>query len=234
MRELIRPILPGFVRKGVWKYRIYRDLFHFAVQQRRLDFQIGDQPWLDDDSSAVFLGMLEDSMSYLEYGSGGSTVLAAKLNKPFVSVDTDRYFLEGVRRKIGKLGPNQHLEHGNIGWTKQYGCPVFERPSARRQKMWKAYAEIPWRHVKEGLLPDLVMVDGRFRVAAALISCVHLANSPTSRIVVDDYVMRPYYHAIENYAQLVGMAGRMAIFKAPSTSSLDIQEAIERYSLDWR
>ncbi len=233
-RESMKPILPGYIQKGVQKYRDSKDLFHFIVRQRWLGYEVSDQPWLDEGSSAVFLQMIENSKSYLEYGSGGSTVLAAKLNKPFISVDTDPYFLEAVRRKIGKLAANQHLEHWNIGWTREWGCPVFQTPSARNSKRWKAYADIPWRYVEKGLLPDTVMVDGRFRVAAALTSCVHLVNAPDSRILVDDYIMRPHYHAIADYAELIDIRGRMAIFKPPSTCSQDIQEAIDRYSLDWR
>jgi hypothetical protein len=177
--------------------------------------------------------MLAGSSRYLEYGSGGSTVLAAKLGKPFVSVDTDPYFLRAVRRKIGKLASNQHLEHANIGWTKHFGCPFFENPSPQRKKRWKAYAEIPWRYV-EGLPPDLVMVDGRFRVASALTSCRHLAGAPGSVIVVDDYVDRPHYHIIEQYAELDCIIGRMAMFKPKHRNCLHLQEAIDRFSCDWR
>jgi hypothetical protein len=226
--------LSGLVRARLSKYRTYWELVHFAAQHGWLDFEIGDRPWLDEESSAVFLRMLEDSRSYLEYGGGGSTVLAAKLNKSFVSVDTDQHFLAAVRRKIGHLAPCQHLVHANIGWTRLCGEPLFKSSNARRRKRWKAYVEIPWRYVENGSLPDLVMVDGRFRVAAALTSCVHLMNFPDSRVVVDDYAARPHYHAIEDHARLVGMAGRMAIFQPPSASSPGIQKAIEHYSLDWR
>jgi hypothetical protein len=234
VKELIKPMVPGVIRKCVWKYRSYRELLRFLVRQRRLDFQIEVHPWLDEASSEAFLEMLEKSSSYLEYGSGGSTVVVARLGRPLVSVDTDRYFLKAVRRKVGELAPNQHIEHGNIGWTKQYGYPLFERPTLRRQKMWKAYVELPWRYVNNASLPELVMIDGRFRVAAALTSCIHLKSAPASRIVVDDYVTRPYYHVIEEYAQLVGIGGRMAIFKPPLTCSPGIEEAIEKYALDWR
>ena len=233
-RNLIKRISPGFVKEGVWKYRSYRELFRFAVKQRTSKYQIGDQPWLEEEDLAVFLRMIEESRSYLEYGSGGSTVLAAKLHKPFVSVDTDQFFLQAVHKKIGQLAPNQHLIHADIGWTKLYGYPAFEKTSARRVKRWKSYAELPWRNIAEGVLPDLVMVDGRFRVAAALTSCVHLANLPQSRILVDDYAERAHYHALEKYAQLAGMAGRMAIFQPPSSCSPEMFEAIEEYSLDWR
>lgn len=233
-REWVKRMSPECVRKSVWRYRDFRELCRFAARQRRLDFQIGDQPWLDEESKAFFLPMLEKSKCYLEYGSGGSTVLAARLNKPFVCIDTDRYFLEAVRRKIGKLAPNQLLVHGNIGWTREFGCPVFKTPSASRRKKWKAYVEHPWQLIGPRLLPDLVMVDGRFRVAAALTSCAHLTNSPESLIVVDDYLTRPYYHVIEKYLRLVGIRGSMAILQPSPASSAKIQNAIDHYSLDWR
>lgn len=229
-----KPTISGLVRERFSKYRTYWELVHFASQHRWMDFTIGDRPWLEDESSAVFLHMLEDSRSYLEYGGGGSTVLAAKLNKPFVSVDTDQHYLAAVRRKIGSLAPHQHLVHANIGWTRLCGEPVFKSLGARRQKKWKAYAELPWKFVAPGSVPDLVMVDGRFRVAAALTSCVHLASVPESRVVVDDYAGRPHYQVIENFARLERMAGRMAIFQPLAALPQGIGDAIEHYSLDWR
>ena len=233
-RQLIRSMLPLFVRRGVWKYRRFIEYCRFTMHQRRLNFQIPDRPWLDEDSSAIFLQMLEDCNYYLEYGSGGSTVMAAKLKKGFVSVDTDRFFIKALRKRTGELDPNQNLLWGNIGLTKEFGFPVFQTPNNRRQRMWKAYIELPWLCVNKDNLPDLVMIDGRFRVAAALTSFVYLMNSPNSRIVVDDYVTRPYYHVIEKYSQRVCIAGRMAIFEPPSQCSGDIYDAIKRYSTDWQ
>jgi hypothetical protein len=171
----------------------------------------------------------------MEYGSGGSTVLAARLGIPFISVETDRFFLQAVRKKIGTLSAEQHLLHADIGPIgPQYGAPLFKTPTDRRLEMWTAYVSLPWRHLEPGLLPDLVMIDGRFRVAAALTSCAHLVDSPESRILVDDYVGRPHYQSIELYAQLVCTYEHMAVFKPPSRNSPQLQEAIQRFSADWR
>ena len=232
VRELIKPVVPLFVRKGVWKYRHVRDLLRFAARQRKLDFQIGDQPMLDEDASTVFLELFANASSYLEYGSGGSTVLAARSHKPFVSVDTDRFFLKALHKKIGDLAPNQHLLWANIGWTSEFGYPVFEKATENRRKMWRAYIDLPWQYVDRS--PDLVMVDGRFRIASALTSCAHLTQSPGSRIVVNDYFTRPEYRVIEDHAKFVGTAGRMAIFEPPSTCSSEIYDAIDRYAVEWR
>lgn len=222
------------IGRGIRELRALCGTLHFKIHQRWSGVQIGDRPWLDEASGEAFLQMMKDARSYLEYGSGGSTVLAASLNKAFISVDTDRYLLKAVRRKIGKLTPDQHLEHVNIGWTGIYGYPVFKSPSALNRKRWKAYAQAPWRFVDQAILPDLVLIDGRFRVAAALTSCVHLVNSQDSRILVDDYIMRPYYHVIESYAQLLEIKGRMAVFKPPVTCPAGIHTAIDRYLLDCR
>jgi len=224
----------GTVRRGLRKFRALRGILNFKIQQRRHGVQIGERPWLDDASGETFLRMITDARGYLEYGSGGSTVLAARLNKAFISVDTDQFYLKEVRKKVGDLAPNQHLEYVNIGWTTEWGYPVFSSPSTFNRKRWKSYVQAPWHFVDKSELPDLVMIDGRFRVAAALTSCVHLSGSHNSRILVDDYIKRPHYHVIETYAQLVEICGRMAIFKPPLALPAGIREAIDQYIVDCR
>jgi hypothetical protein len=190
---------------------------------------------MGDASDMAFERMLGDCRFYLEYGSGSSTVLAARLKKPFISVETDRFFLKAVHKKIGTLAPGQHLLYADIGPIgPQYGAPLFKTPTDRRLEMWKLYVLLPWRHLEQGLLPDFVMIDGRFRVAAALTSCAHLLDSPESRIVIDDYVGRPHYKSVEQYARLVCIYGHMAVFKPPLQNSPQLQEAIHRFSADWR
>jgi hypothetical protein len=227
-RGIARSVLPRFALNGI-------KLARLVARQRLWGFSIGDQPCMGDASNAAFERMLEDCRFYMEYGCGGSTVLAARLGKPFISVETDRFFLKAVRKRIGTLSAGQHLLYADIGPIgPQYGAPLFKTPTDRRLEMWKSYVLLPWRHLEPGLLPDLVMIDGRFRVAAALISCAHLIDSPESRIAVDDYVGRPHYQLIEQYAQLVSTYEHMAVFKPPSGNSPQLQEAIHRFSADWR
>jgi len=65
---------------------------------------------------------------YLEYGSGGSTYLAAKLKKTFITIDSDKIFLDAVRKKIIRDGiyddESQTYCHANIGPTKEWGQPI--------------------------------------------------------------------------------------------------------------
>ena len=211
------------------------ELAHFFVTQRLVGFTIGDEPYLDEESIAVFRSFLHDCRFYLEYGSGGSTVLAARLKKRFISVETDRYYLKSVHKKIGKLAPNQRLVHADVGLTGPWGTPFWRRLTPRRLKKWTNCLEAPWRLIERNDSPDLILIDGRFRVAATLICCLHLAASSDAHIFVDDYAECAHYHVIEKYATLTATVGRMAVFQpSPSVSIQDLRAAIADYSLDLR
>jgi hypothetical protein len=217
------------------KIRYCRDSVRFLVTRRFKGYSIPDRPHFDERSTPLFMSLLENSNFYLEYGSGGSTVVAALLKKPFISVDTDRLFSRAVARKIGALSWNQRLIYVGIGLTGQWGVPLPNKhPSSRRVKKWKLYAETPWRFVSNDQSPDLVLVDGRFRVASALTSLANLASLPHAKVLVDDYKDRPHYHVLESHAKMVGIAGRMAIFQPRLQESQKLYELIDQYSADWR
>lgn len=180
------------------------------------------------------MSLLQDCRLYLEYGSGSSTVIAAALNKPFISVETDKYFLKAVRTKIGSLSQRQWLVHADIGLTGFWGRPLRAmNPSARRLCKWQAYPGMPWRFIGEHEWPDLVLIDGRFRVATALTCCTKLRTHPEAKILLDDYSDRPQYHVIAQHAALVRTAGRMAMFHPYGDDDQQLAMLIARYSTDW-
>ena len=142
----MKPMMPGSVIKGL-------ELSRFLVTQRLLGFPIADEPYFDEESTSFFTTLIRNCRFYLEYGCGGTTVLAAKLNKPFVAVDTDRFFLNSMRKKIGELATNQRLVYADIGLTKAWGVPLFKTANASRLKMWRTYPELPWQFIDTESLP---------------------------------------------------------------------------------
>jgi hypothetical protein len=144
-------------------------------------------------------------------------------------------FSRAVSRKIGALSLNQRIIHVDIGLTGQWGVPLPNRhPSSRRLRKWRLYPEAPWHFVIEAQSPDLVLVDGRFRVASALTSFAKLASLPHAHVLVDDYKDRPHYHVLESHAKLLAMAGRMAIFQPGLQEIKNLNQLIDQYSADWR
>jgi hypothetical protein len=211
-------------------------LIAFLYRQRFAKPRISDTPAFDVEGDRYFTTRLPKARIYLEYGSGGSTILAAKSGVRFKTVDSDPFFLRGVENKItSEFGsPNGEFIYCNIGMTKLWGFPIFTRLSVSRRNRWKRYPLAPWLNQDKSFLPDLVLIDGRFRVACALATIKYLTNKVSFEILVDDYGDRPEFREIEKYAELTSMQGRMAVFKPKSAVNLDdIDRAIETYSLDY-
>jgi len=214
------------------KLRRYRDLSSFLVKRPFVAFPVDEDPYFDGESTPMFLALLGASRFYLEYGSGSSTIAAARMGKRFICVETDKYFLATVRKKIGGLKAGQTLVHADIGLTGPWGAPLRAKSRwAGRLKKWRAYPERAWTLIGVGEPPDLVLVDGRFRVATALTCLAHLAGHPEATVLVDDYIDRPWYHVLEQYADLVEIRGRMAVFHPRAEAPV---AAIAEYAADWR
>jgi hypothetical protein len=152
----------------------------------------------------------------VEYGSGGSTLLAAKLGKKIITVESSNAWL------IELLGSAAHQElSGNIiplwvdiGPTGNWGVPETET----KWKNWQNYPLAPWKYCQENKIkPDLVLIDGRFRIACFLATCASVQRETI--ILFDDYEGRSHYHVVEKICdervckKIDVIDNRMAVFK---------------------
>ena len=80
-------------------------------------------------SNDYFKRILKISKFYFEYGSGSSTLLAKKLNKKFISVETDKSFYSFLKNK----GINQII-YSDIGPTKYYSIPILPTFIIKKKK----------------------------------------------------------------------------------------------------
>jgi Glycosyl transferase family 2 len=140
----------------------------------------------------------------LEYGSGGSTVLAAELGKKITTVESDKDWAECLAGRLADY-PRATVHHADIGPTGKWGMPSRPRFHGRFHR----YAMAVWDRPDLGD-PDLVLIDGRFR-AACLATVMLRAKRPTT-VLIDDYHNRPYYHGVERLARKEATVGRMARF----------------------
>ncbi len=200
-------------------------------------YQVPDVPHLEPEALDYFRSRVLGGTLYMEYGSGGSTLLAGRAGAHVISVESDRYYHRSVCKRVAAVAADvdAHLIHADIGLTREWGRPVVTRPTARRVAAWTHYLEVPWEHPgRADRTPDVVLVDGRFRVAAALTCLRHLVGCDSSEILFDDYVGRPHYHAVENFMPLVRTVGRMGVFRPVSTELDRLSQAIDEYKVDWR
>lgn len=145
----------------------------------------------------------------LEYGSGGSTVLASEMpGKTIFSVENDRRWLRAMQAYFDQAGTQSpvNLHLSGVGKTRKWGHPVDNS----RFRRYHLYPLGIWDH-PDFVHPDLVLIDGRFREACFY--AVMLRCTKNTVVLFDDYVNRPKYHRVEAFIEPVETRGRMAKFE---------------------
>jgi hypothetical protein len=181
---------------------------------------------LFDGDDRMFKKFARDCCNYSEYGCGKSTFWMSKnTNANITSVDTSKDWVAIVEKQILN-NKNTLVKFIDCGTVKKWGKPI----DLSKKDSFIQYAEFLW---KQDIKPDMVLVDGRFRVLCFLISLKH-ANENT-KLIFDDYVDRPHYHIVEKILQPIEFDGRQAYFCVPKKEKLDLEKInllIEDYKFE--
>lgn len=148
---------------------------------------------------AFFRSALGKASVYLEYGSGGSTKAAVRCPSitSITSVESDPAYVESHvldDDQVQKAVEAHRLKFilVDIGPIGDWGTPK----DRSKNHLWPNYALSPHVH---GPKPDLILIDGRFRVASSLISAM---EAPTARLLIHDYIIRPQYHLLKHFLNI--------------------------------
>jgi hypothetical protein len=150
----------------------------------------------------------------LEYGSGGSTAMAAEMEgKRVIAVESDPAWLAAMERWFAQNPPRADLtlHFADIGRVKEWGWPA----DARSWKKFPGYALSVWDRA-DFAHPDLVLVDGRFR-CGCLLATLFRIRRPV-RVLFDDYLSRSRYSEVEDFVRPTETRGRMARFDLAPTA----------------
>lgn len=167
---------------------------------------------LFDGDDRMFKSLFDECRTYGEYGCGASTAWVLK-NSParVLAVDTSADWIERIRNWVGP-DPRLDLHWVDVGPVLNWGRPA----SYEKRRNFSDYTDWIWRR---GASPDIVLVDGRFRVCCFLTSLKHAR--PGAKIVFDDYCDRPYYHVVEEFLAPSQTCGRQALFVKPEHPQFD-------------
>jgi hypothetical protein len=199
------------------------DIHHFF---ERYNFTFEPHPFMPSFERNFLELQYLDSSAILEFGSGGSTLFAIKNNKSIVSVESDRKFFNYLMHHIKK---NYSIHDARIliaqtGLTGRYGMPLFFPFSPNVEIKGLSYILTGYSQFKN-FSPDLIFVDGRWRVACCLYSLI--LGFGSSRLLLDDYENdRSYKPLIEKYFE-VSNFGRIASLSPKS--GVDIVELVNDF-----
>ena len=193
--------------------------------------EISLKPLMDVAGLKFFTDAIKRSECFLEYGCGGSTACAANVGrvKAILSVDTSKVWVDKVSEHLTRTETKLYIKHCDFGEIKNFGVPVSRAKSA---DFWR-YMVTPWDAAKEhNLIPDTILIDGRFRVASFLYSL--LSARVGTLLMFDDYLDRPQYFVVEKFCKLQEKHGRMGVFYAEHSYAVtDIVSTIAEYSTNW-
>ncbi|WP_306319625.1 MULTISPECIES: class I SAM-dependent methyltransferase [unclassified Streptomyces] len=162
---------------------------------------------MSGEESKLFKEYLAGRHLYLEFGCGGSTVAAAQAGiQRIVSVESDLAWINMLREHPSLGGKDVTFHHADVGETGAWGKPTSDRYAFR----WPTYSQIPWAELGDAV-PDVVLVDGRWRVACALQTIVRCP--PTTLLMFHDFWKRGHYHGVLNYTDHVATAGTLAVLR---------------------
>lgn len=88
--------------------------------------------------------------------------------------------------------------------------------------------------LKINYISDLILVDGRFRVACCLKSYIIMNNK--SILLVHDYKYRKNYHVIEEFFDIIDKVDTLYVFKKKDDKLIDkkkLDKMIIKYSYDF-
>ena len=168
---------------------------------------------LFDGETTIFHDCFSGGVSsYWEFGCGSSTLwVLANTAAEVRSVDTSPVWADRVRAAAAALpsGAGSRLTLGvvDVGELGDWGTPLSYRFADR----FPDYTESVFAG---GASHEVILVDGRFRVACTLTSLLH--SRPGTRIVVDDYY-RERYHIIEDVVAFTLRDDRQALFVVPES-----------------
>lgn len=206
------------IRSKVTRFPAFKTQLHLAREtlrffyiQRVRGFDAPTRPHMDLDAVNWLERRLQRTRLFLEFGSGGSTILANKLAVPSITVESDRFYGAVVRRAMINSDLTT-MVIPKMGITGQWGMPLFFK-----RRKGPRYVTAPFELIDESY-PDLILVDGRYRVACTL-EAARRANvmGASAELMLDDYDGRLFYHVLENYLGTPKRIGRAAVFAIGKT-----------------
>ncbi len=207
-----------------------------------LSLDLGDPHLFSGEPEAMNRIMRDGHRRYQEFGIGGSTVLAIRNGlESVVAVDSDPNWVDAARRhpEIAEAisAGRADIRHADIGPVAQWGHP--SDPGHIRS--WPAYIATAWdAWAQRNEMPDLIFVDGRFRVACCLSVALLAAADPgltgVIRVLLHDVgPERPYYDEVLQFFDVVESVNTLRVMKIkPGTSRSRVMSVLLRRQFDQR
>lgn len=184
------------------------------------------------DEKIVFDDAIKESLHYLEFGLGGSTLRAIQKSKAKIyAVESSPDWLNQMRKYLVlRYYENKRLYvfSVNIGPTRDWGYPESDND----QNLFEAYSSSIFDSIDRKAI-DLALVDGRFRVACTLKIILSCHENKNIKILIHDFWNREQYHILLKYLDVVKKADTIGLFTIKDDVDIEsVKNEFEIYKLN--
>jgi hypothetical protein len=192
---------------------------------------------MSPEETALLMHLVRNATGYFEYGCGGSTTMVCAYAKEanIYFADSDADWLNRVKEQSGCISRALYAGRGrshliDIGPTQKWGFPKDEKnPTEKWENYPKALLSVGDAQM------DVVLVDGRFRVASALFAFLH---QPSAVVLIHDFFYLEHYEKYRHILavaeiflkarRLVALRVKKGVTKAELMALYEIQKKIPR------
>jgi hypothetical protein len=212
-------------------FKIFRNIYQKYRYIFRLNGKVEMSEVLFEGDDELFKKVVSlHATAYAEYGSGQSTLWMSKnFSGPILSVDSSQFWINQVASQ-SQMPCSLRLHWVDLGELESWGRPLGYSKWAH----FEEYTEWVWL---QGVDPNVVLIDGRFRVCCFFTTLLYA--KPGTYVFFDDYTDRPHYHYVEQFIQPVQLCGRQALFIVPEISDKSFHFQVReemlkfRYVMEW-
>jgi len=190
------------------------------------------------NEQTLFLKYVSSAEFFTEFGSGGSTVATLSSSQAIIySVESSKFWVEYMRHKytiIEKSEKENRLSYiyADIGNVGMWGIPEVSDKENNPEK-YLNYSKRVFEQYPKMKEANVVLIDGRFRVACLLSALLETKDNTT--FIFHDYWNRPEYHPIKIFVDYIdGVDTLMVCKKKAHASDKEIQEEYDKYKYDYR
>jgi hypothetical protein len=191
------------------------------------------RPFMQENEVSLLIRAYASAKKVFEFGSGGSTRVAASLPdlKLLVSVESDPSWAS-----------SSDLTTRNVSFVHEMRLIDLDARPGDFGNPGKGASKVNMEKYSSQLLNhadsdfDVVLVDGRFRVACAL-SFIIKELPASSRLVIHDFFDRPHYQLVTKYFTEIERAGTSVVFRNRLLNDIEKREVkglFEQYKSDPR
>jgi protein O-GlcNAc transferase len=179
------------------------------------------------EDTQLFYKYLNKAKNYFEFGSGGSTYKAIFSNniEKIYSVESDLKWIETIKKNVNDVQLLNKIVFLYIDMQtvpNNFGYPGVHFPISE----YKNYSNTILKYKNCNI--DLILIDGRFRVACCL-KCFDVIDN-NCFILFDDFLWRDYYHVVLEFYEIVEKtAGESMVVLIKKNVKSPDKNLIEKY-----